>query len=314
MSWQPAQDPTPGDCHSCDAIETVIVPRARDLGGFEVRRALPAKERQMVGPFIFFDQMGPAEFLLGAGLDVRPHPHIGLSTLTYLFDGEIMHRDSLGTVMPIRPGELNWMTAGRGIAHSERTPARLRQVPGTKLFGIQSWIALSREDEEIAPDFSHYDAGQIPLLEGDGKTVRVIAGSILGKTSPVKTSSAMFYADVALSAGAAIPLDPGHEERAIYIVSGELDIAGDVFGSAQLLVFRPKDRITIKAHTNGRFLMLGGAPMDGPRFIWWNFVSSRKERIEQAKADWRQARFDSVPGDAEFIPLPEPEPRVANYP
>ncbi len=314
MSRLPAQDPIPGDRHSCDAIETVIVPRARDLGGFEVRRALPATERQMVGPFIFFDQMGPAEFLLGAGLDVRPHPHIGLSTLTYLFDGEIMHRDSLGTIMPIRPGELNWMTAGRGIAHSERTPPQLRQTPGTKLFGIQSWVALSRKDEEIAPDFSHYGAEHIPALEGDGKTVRVIAGSILGKTSPVKTSSPMFYADVSLSAGAAVPLDPAYDERGVYIVSGELDITGDVFGPAQLLVFRPKDRITIKAHTDARFLMLGGEPMDGPRIIWWNFVSSRKERIEQAKADWRLARFDGVPGDPEFIPLPEPQPKVANYP
>jgi redox-sensitive bicupin YhaK (pirin superfamily) len=314
MSWQPAQDPVPGDRFSCDAVETVIVPRARDLGGFEVRRALPSGQRQMVGPFIFFDQMGPAEFLLGAGLDVRPHPHIGLSTLTYLFDGEIMHRDSLGTVMAIRPGELNWMTAGRGIAHSERTPPQLRQTPGTKLFGIQSWVALSREDEETAPGFSHYGAGEIPLVSGEGKTVRVIAGSILGKTSPVKTSSPMFYADVALSAGAAVPLDPDYDERAIYTVSGELDIAGDIFGPARLLVFRPGDRITVKAHSDARFLMLGGDPMDGARFIWWNFVSSRKERIEQAKADWRQARFGSVPGDSEFIPLPEPEPKVVNYP
>jgi redox-sensitive bicupin YhaK (pirin superfamily) len=314
MSWQPAQDPLPGDRHACDAIATVIVPRARDLGGFEVRRALPSTERQMVGPFIFFDQMGPAEFLLGKGLDVRPHPHIGLSTLTYLFDGEIMHRDSLGTVMPIRPGELNWMTAGRGIAHSERTPPQLRETPGTKLFGIQSWVALSRKDEETAPDFLHYAASAIPLLAGEGKTVRIIAGSILGKTSPVRTSSAMFYADVTLSAGAAVPLDPDYEERGIYTVSGELDIAGDVFGPAQLLVFRPGDRITVTANSNVRFLMLGGEPMDGPRHIWWNFVSSRRERIEQAKADWRLARFDSVPGDPEFIPLPEPDPKIANYP
>jgi redox-sensitive bicupin YhaK (pirin superfamily) len=182
------------------------------------------------------------------------------------------------------------------------------------LFGIQSWVALSRKDEETAPDFSHYAASEIPVISGDGKTVRVIAGSILGETSPVRTSSPMFYADVALSAGATVPLDPGYEERAIYTVSGELDIAGDVFGPAQLLVFRAGDRITVRARSNARFLMLGGEPMDGPRFIWWNFVSSRKERIEQAKADWRRARFDTVPGDAEFIPLPEPEPKVVNYP
>jgi redox-sensitive bicupin YhaK (pirin superfamily) len=309
MSWQLAKDPTPGDRFSCDAIETMIVPRSRDIGSFEVRRALPSSQRQMVGPFIFFDQMGPAEFLLGAGMDVRPHPHIGLSTVTYLFDGEIMHRDSLGTVLPIRPGELNWMTAGRGIAHSERTPPELR-TGGSRLFGIQSWVALSRKDEETAPDFTHYDAKNIPVLDGDGKAVRVIAGSILGKTSPVKTSSPMFYADVSLAAGASIPLDPEHEERAIYTVGGEVEIAGDVFESGALLVFRPGDRIAIRARTNARFMMLCGEPMDGPRYIWWNFVSSRKERIDQAKADWKQARFDSVPDDREFIPLPDPEPEV----
>jgi hypothetical protein len=313
MSWQPCDDPKPGDTRACDAIDIVIVPRARDLGGFEVRRALPSPKRQMVGPFIFFDQMGPAEFLLGAGIDVRPHPHIGLSTVTYLFDGEIMHRDSLGSELPIRPGELNWMTAGRGIVHSERTPQQLRSG-GSKLFGIQSWVALSAKDEETAPDFVHYDAGQMPVLSDDGKTVRVIAGSILGAGSPVKTSSPMFYADVALRAGAAVPLDPDYDERAIYTVSGEIDIAGDVFGPAQLLVFRPGDRITIRARSDARFMMLGGEPMDGPRIIWWNFVSSRMDRIEQAKADWKAARFDSVPGDSEFIPLPEPPPPPVRYP
>jgi redox-sensitive bicupin YhaK (pirin superfamily) len=313
MSWQPCDDPRPGDKRACDAIDIVIVPRARDLGGFEVRRALPSPKRQMVGPFIFFDQMGPAEFLLGAGIDVRPHPHIGLSTVTYLFDGEIMHRDSLGSELPIRPGELNWMTAGRGIVHSERTPPRLR-TGGSKLFGIQSWVALSAADEETAPDFVHYDSGQMPVLADDGKTVRVIAGSILGATSPVRTSSPMFYADVSLRAGAAVPLDPAYDERAIYTVSGEVDIAGDVFGPAQLLVFRPGDRITIRARSDARFMMLGGEPMDGPRIIWWNFVSSRMDRIEQAKADWKAARFDSVPGDSEFIPLPEPPPPPVRCP
>jgi redox-sensitive bicupin YhaK (pirin superfamily) len=313
MSWQPCDDPRPGDKRACDAIDIVIVPRARDLGGFEVRRALPSPKRQMVGPFIFFDQMGPAEFLLGAGIDVRPHPHIGLSTVTYLFDGEVMHRDSLGTELPIRPGELNWMTAGRGIVHSERTPQQLRTV-GSKLFGIQSWVALSARDEETAPDFVHYDAGQMPVLSDAGKTVRVIAGSVLGASSPVKTSSPMFYADAALRAGASVPLDADHDERAIYTVSGEIEIAGDVFGPAQLLVFRPGDRITIRARSDARFMMLGGEPMDGPRIIWWNFVSSRMDRIEQAKADWKAARFDSVPGDSEFIPLPESPPQPVRYP
>ena len=318
MSWQPAHDPKPGDRLSCDAIETVIVPRSRDIGSFEVRRALPSAQRQMVGPFIFFEQMGPAEFLLGAGMDVRPHPHIGLSTVTYLFDGEIMHRDSLGTVLAIRPGELNWMTAGRGITHSERTPPEL-QTGSSKLFGIQSWVALSRRDEEKTPDFTHYDAKDLPVVDGEGKTVRIIAGSLLGKTSPVKTSSAMFYADVAVAGGASVPLDPDFEERAIYTVEGEIQISGDSFRPGALLVFRPGDHITILAKSRARFMMLGGEPLDGPRYIWWNFVSSRRERIDQAKADWKQVRFDSVPGDSEFIPLPVPEPeiigpKVVNYP
>lgn len=304
LSWQPAIDPRPGDKHACDAIDMVIVPRARDLGGFSVRRALPSTQRQMIGPFIFFDQMGPAEFLLGAGMDVRPHPHIGLSTVTYLFEGEIIHRDSLGTVLPIRPGELNWMTAGRGIAHSERTPPELRAI-GTKLFGIQSWVALSTADEEAKPNFVHYGSDDLPMLDEEGKIVRVIAGSLFGACSPVKTSSPMFYADVRLDAGASVPLDAEYNERAIYTVAGEVEIAGDVFDAGQLLVFRPGDRITIRAKSNAHFMALGGEPMDGPRHIWWNFVSSSRDRIEQAKADWKMARFDSVPGDAEFIPLPE---------
>ncbi|OQW54606.1 MAG: hypothetical protein A4S14_14990 [Proteobacteria bacterium SG_bin9] len=304
MSWQPADDPNPGDKHACDAIDKIIVPRSRDIGGFSVRRALPSVQRRMVGPFIFFDQMGPAEFIIGKGLDVRPHPHIGLSTVTYLFDGEIIHRDSLGTELPIQPGALNWMTAGRGIAHSERTSEAMR-AKGSKLFGIQSWVALTAKDEECAPDFVHYGAEKLPVLTGEGKTVRVIAGSALGATSPVKTSSASFYADVALDAGASVPLDPDFDERAIYTVEGEIDIAGDIFGEGQLLIFKPGDRITIKARTKARFMMLGGEPMDGPRYIWWNFVSSRKDRIEQAKADWKAARFDTVPGETEFIPLPD---------
>lgn len=315
MSWHPAADPQPGDKFACNAIDMVIVPRTRDLGGFEVRRALPSAQRRMVGPFIFFDQMGPSEFLLGAGVDVRPHPHIGLSTVTYLFDGEIMHRDSLGTALPIRPGELNWMTAGRGIAHSERTPPELRTT-GSKLFGIQSWVALTADDEEADPDFVHYDASEMPVLADKDKTVRVIAGKILGAASPVKTSSPLFYADVSLKAGASVPLDPDYDERGVYTVAGDVEIVGDVFTPGQLLVFRPGDRITIRARSDARVMLLGGEPMDGPRHIWWNFVSSRKERIEQAKEDWKQARFDRVPGDAEFIPLPEepPPPKPVNYP
>ena len=242
MSWHSADDPIPGDHFSCDAIQTLIVPRSRDLGSFAVRRALPSAECRMVGPFIFFDQMGPSEFLLGQGMDVRPHPHIGLSTVTYLFDGEIMHRDSLGTELPIRPGELNWMTAGRGITHSERTAPTLRQT-GSRLFGIQSWVALSARDEENAPAFEHYEADALPVLTGEGKTVRLIAGEAFGARSPVRTSSPMVYADVMLEAGSVLPLDPTYDERAIYTVAGAIEIAGDGFGPGQLLVFRPGDRV-----------------------------------------------------------------------
>jgi redox-sensitive bicupin YhaK (pirin superfamily) len=313
MSWLTADDPRPGDKLSCDAIEMIIVPRARDLGGFEVRRALPSARRQMVGPFIFFDQMGPAEFITGEGIDVRPHPHINLATVTYLFEGEIMHRDSLGTEQPIRPGAVNWMSAGRGIVHSERT-APERKAKGQKLFGIQSWVALPAAFEESAPGFAHHDAHALPLIEERDKSVRLIVGSAFGKTSPVRTASEMIYADVALEPGASVPIDADHEERGIYLVSGTVEIAGDRFVPGQLLIFRPGDRITVSAATPARFLLLGGAPMDGPRYIWWNFVSSRKERIEQAKAEWKSGRFDSVPGDAEeFIPLPA-NATVVSYP
>lgn len=303
MSWHNADDPQPGDAFSCDAIEMIIVPRARDLGGFSVRRALPSPRRQMVGPFIFFDQMGPAQFLSGHGIDVRPHPHIGLATVTYLFEGEITHRDSLGSALPIRPGALNWMSAGRGIVHSERTGEEER-AQGHQLSGIQSWVALPRAAEEGEPAFVHHDAGELPILNGEGKSVRVIAGGMWGLTSPVKTASATIYADATLEDGAKLPFDAEHEERAIYTVSGAIEIAGDVFGPNQLLVFKPGDRITVTAKGPARFMLLGGEPMDGPRYIWWNFVSSRKERIEQAKADWKSARFDSVPGEHEYIPLP----------
>jgi redox-sensitive bicupin YhaK (pirin superfamily) len=313
MSWLTADDPRPGDKLSCDAIEMIIVPRARDLGGFEVRRALPSAKRQMIGPFIFFDQMGPAEFITGQGIDVRPHPHINLATVTYLFEGEIMHRDSLGTEQPIRPGAVNWMSAGRGIVHSERTAPELK-ARGQKLFGIQSWVALPRAAEESAPGFAHHDARALPLIEDRGKSVRLIVGSAFGKTSLVRTESEMIYADIALEPGASVPIDADHEERGLYLVSGNVEISGDRFGPGQLLVLRPGDRITVSAATPARFLLLGGAPMDGPRYIWWNFVSSRKERIEQAKAEWKSGRFDTVPGDAEeFIPLPE-EAKVVSYP
>ena len=304
MSWQPAVDPLCEGKAAADLIETVIVPRARDLGGFEVRRALPSARRQMVGPFIFWDQMGPADFILDQGLDVRPHPHIGLATVTYLFEGEILHRDSLGTLQPIRPGDVNWMTAGRGIAHSERTSPETRATGG-RLFGIQAWVALPAADEETAPDFAHHGRDDLPMVSGEGKKVRIIAGALYGDRSPVPTFSAMFYADAALAAGAKLPLPAGHEERAVYVVGGAVTVAGDRFEAGRLLVFRPDDEITLVANDWARLLLLGGEPMDGPRHIWWNFVSSRQDRIEQAKADWKAGRFEAVPGDSEFIPLPD---------
>ena len=305
MSQLPADDPILGDARSCEAIEKVIVPRSHDLGGFQVRRALPAIGQRMVGPFIFFDQMGPAEFHLGEGLDVRPHPHIGLSTVTYLFDGEIMHRDSLGTALAIKPGAVNLMTAGRGIVHSERTGMEARAT-GPKLYGIQAWLALPKTHEEVAPEFKHHGAGELPRIVEGGKRISLIMGSAYGQTSPVKFPWDALYAEAVLSPGAILPLDPDYDERAIYIVSGKIDIAGDEFGAGQLLVFKPGDRISILAIDQARVMIVGGEPMDGPRNIWWNFVSSSKERIEQAKHEWKSGRFDTVPGDeSEFIPLPE---------
>ena len=322
MSWLPSKDPIPGDKLSCDAIEHVIVPRARDLGAFEVRRALPSAQKQMVGPFIFFDQMGPAEFLIGNGIDVRPHPHIGLATVTFLFEGEVWHRDSLGTSAAIRPGEVNLMSAGRGIVHSERETSEANLVTGGqglahaeahragqakhRLFGIQAWAALPRSHEEQAPVFAHHGTDELPRIAGEGKRVRLVMGSAYGATSPVDFPHATLFAEAVLAPGAVLPLDPDYDERAVYVASGEIDVAGDRFEAGRLLVFRPGDRISILATAQSRLMLLGGEPMDGPRHIWWNFVSSSKERIAQAKEDWRTKRFALVPGDEkEFIPLPD---------
>lgn len=305
MSWMPATDPELGDKRVCDALELVIVPRVRDLGdGFAVRRALPHGRRQMVGPFIFFDQMGPVQFLSGKGLDVRPHPHIGLATVTYLFDGRVMHRDSEGNALEIVPGAMNLMTAGSGIAHSERSPATER-TGGAGLFGIQSWIALPAAYEETAPTFQHFGADVLPVVEDGGLWARIIAGKAFGRTAPVTALSEWLYAELRLQAGASAPLDADVEERAIYVAEGEVMIAGDTFAAPQLLIFRPGDRITVRATQPARLLVFGGAALEGPRHVWWNFVSSRRERIEEAKADWRAGRFAPVPGETEFIPLPE---------
>jgi len=287
------------------AIETSIVPRTRDLGGgFEVRRVLPSGERRTVGPFVFFDQMGPTVLPAGRGLDVRPHPHIGLATVTYLFEGEILHRDSLGTVQPIRPGAVNWMTAGRGSVHSERTPPEFR-TGGGGLFGIQTWVGLPKDNEEADPAFAHHPEDALPVLDGDGKRVRVIAGAFHGARSPLVVFSETVYVDAALAPDARLEIPPEYEERAVYIAEGRIEIGGDSFEEGRMLVFRAGDPVTVTAGGPARVLLLGGAPLDGPRHLWWNFVSSSTERIEQAKADWREGRFPQVPGETEFTPLPE---------
>jgi len=309
------KQPEPAD----SAIELIINTRARDLvDGFKVRRALPSRGRRMVGPFIFLDQMGPEILKAGTGLDIAPHPHIGLATVTYLFAGELLHRDSLGTVQTIRPGEVNWMTAGRGIAHSERTPQEMRRT-SSELFGIQSWVAFPTRYEETEPAFAHHGAGELPVVEGEGKLMRLICGSLYGARSPVQTFSDMFYADVTLERDARIPVPGGHEERAAYVVEGTIGLIspdGGTFDAGQLLIFKPGEEIILCATGSAatRVMLLGGASIDGPRHIWWNFVSSSKERIEQAKADWKSGRFSPVPEETEFIPLPESGPVVVQYP
>ena len=311
MSWNPAIEPTCPDCGSLESIETIIVPRARDLGGFEVRRALPSPQRQMVGPFIFFDQAGPADFVTGQGVDVRPHPHIGLATVTYLYEGEFQHRDSLGTDQMIYPGEVNWMIAGKGVTHSERTSEGTRRGDH-RLFGIQTWVALPETHEEIDARFEHHSKEALPFLESEGKQVRLIIGNAYGDRAPTKTFSEMFYADAVLAPGALLPLPDDHEDRGIYVVSGSVVISGDAFESGQMMVFRPGDAITVKAASAGaRLILLGGETLSGPRYIWWNFVASSKEKIEAAKqawaeGDWEAGRFRLPPGDTqEFIPLPD---------
>lgn len=311
MSWNPTIEPGCPDEVGIDAIETLIIPRARDLGGFEVRRALPAPKRQMVGPFIFFDQAGPAELLTGQGIDVRPHPHIGLGTVTYLYRGDFHHRDSTGADQIIRPGALNWMVAGRGVSHSERTSATARTGPNS-LFGIQTWLALPEKNEDMAPTFNHYGEEMLPVIEDHGVSVRLILGNAYGKTAPATMFSETFYADVTLEARARLPMPDNHEDRGIYIVEGSISIAGQEFEAPQMMVFRPGDRITVAAGQKGaRLMILGGATLSGPRYIWWNFVASSRERIEEAKAEWQAQKwgeglFDLPIDDRdEHIPLPE---------
>lgn len=286
-------------------IETVIVPRARDIGDFSVMRVLPAAARKMVGPYVFLDQFGPVTLPAGKGMDVRPHPHIGLATVTYLLKGSILHRDNLGYVQAITPGDVNWMTAGRGIVHSERSDMELRKRP-QELYGLQSWVALPRHAEETDPGFAHYGGAVLPEGDDKGMRLKVIAGTIQGLASPVRTLSDLFYGDVTLAAGARFRLDASYEERAAYLIEGEVAIGGVTYEPGRLLAFGTAREIELSAVTPARFVVLGGETMDGKRHIWWNFVSSRPERIEQAKEDWRRDQFGTrIPGETEFIPLPE---------
>jgi len=305
MSVLPDLEPATAPCPGTPELATVIDARARDLGGFTVGRVLPATARRLIGPFIFFDHMGPAAFPPGRGIDVRPHPHIGLATVTYLFAGEIVHRDSLGSQQPIRPGDVNWMTAGRGIVHSERTGPELRQA-GSRLDGLQLWVALPRPHEETEPQFHHHPARDLPTIAVGSVQLRVLAGSAFGTTSPVRTFSPLFYVDAALPAGSELALPDEHEERAAYVVSGTVECGNEVAERGRMLVFTPNAPATLRAVSDARVALVGGAPIDGERHIFWNFVSSSRARIEQAKRDWREGRFPKVPGDEqEFIPVPD---------
>jgi redox-sensitive bicupin YhaK (pirin superfamily) len=288
------------------SVEQVILPPVRDLGdGFKVRRALPSAQRRMVGPFIFFDHFGPVVFRAGDGPNVRPHPHIGLSTLTYLLEGEMVHRDSAGNVETIRPGDVNWMTAGSGIVHSERSPAKLQARGGT-MFGQQIWVALPKALEEMQPGFSHHAEGTLPGLEADGVSLTIVAGGAFGQRSPVPVYSDLMYVDVVLKPGARLQVPAEHIERALFVVSGEVEIAGQTgtFGEAQFVVFKPGAEVVLHSRPGAHVMLVGGEPLSEPRHIYWNFVSSSKDRIEHAKEDWRRGRFPEIAGETEFIPLP----------
>ena len=291
----------------------VIAPVTHDLGDFKVRRTLPAKSRTMVGPFIFVDQFGPAKLPAGHGMDVRPHPHINLATVTYLFDGAIEHRDSLGTRCVIEPGAVNLMTAGRGIVHSERSPAATR-ADGPAFYGMQTWLALPEDKEEIDPAFEHVEGAALPLVEGEGVSARVLMGTLWGQTAGVTQHSATIYADIILGAGASIPIDPGADERAVLVTEGEANLDGQPLELFALYLIAPGHKASLKATTPARAMLLGGEAFETQRHVWWNFVSSSRDRINQAKEDWQARRFPLVPGDEEeFIPIPA-VPNTVSYP
>jgi len=296
-----------------DLFLQTLLPTTHDLGGFKVHRTLPQRERTTVGPFIFFDQMGPARLAPGGGIDVRPHPHINLATVTYLFAGAIDHRDSLGTFATIEPGAVNLMTAGSGITHSERSPAALRPA-GPELSGIQTWIALPRAKEEMDPAFEHVAKADLPVVEGSGATARVVMGSLWGARAPTTCHSPTIYADIALLPGGSLPIDPEADERALYVAEGGASLDGQTLDPGTLYVLRPGISATLRSERGGHVMLLGGAPLDGPRHVFWNFVSSSRERIDRAKEDWKAGRFPLPPDDHdEFIPLPE-IPKTVSYP
>lgn len=291
----------------------VITPSTHDIGAFEVRRTLPNKARTMVGPFIFVDQFGPAHFDIGKGMDVRPHPHINLATVTYLFEGAIDHRDSLGTHATIRPGACNLMTAGRGIVHSERTPAAERAT-GSPISGMQTWLALPDGKEEIDPAFEHVAKDDLPLAEDKGVSARILMGSLWGKASPITQHSATIYADIVMNAGASIPIDAEADERAVLVALGDASLDGEPLDRHSLYILKPGQAMALRATSDARVMLLGGEAFTTPRHVWWNFVSSSRERINQAKHDWKQGNFPLVPGDSEeFIPIPE-VPKTVSYP
>jgi len=283
---------------------SLLKPNTRDLGGFSVRRVLPGMPHRMVGPFIFFDHMGPADFAPGTGIDVRPHPHIGLATVTYLFEGEILHRDSLGTVQTIAPGDVNWMTAGRGIVHSERTGPELRRA-GARLQGLQTWVALPRKNEFAEPAFSHHPKATLPQVSAPGVGLRIVAGSAFGKRSPAPVFVQTLFVGVEIDAGRAFELDAEHEERAVYALEGDVTVAGVPLPPQHMVVIGHREAVEIKALTRARLMLVGGEKADGERLIWWNFVASSRDLIEDAKQLWRNGHFPRVPGETEFIPLPE---------
>lgn len=300
-----AGTPPPQGEEGSSAIEAVIEGRERDVGGFSVRRVLPSRVRRLLGPFIFFDHLSPVTFPVGAGLDVRPHPHINLATVTYLFEGEILHRDSLGSVQAIRVGDVNWMLAGRGIAHSERTDPDERRR-GARLHGIQSWVALPLEHEEDEPSFAHHDAATIPRVALGAVRLDVIAGAAFGVRSPVRVLSPTLYVHASFESAATLEIGAEHEERGVYVVDGSIACEGNVFQRGALFVLRRGGAVAIRSEGRARTMIVGGAPLQGERHVWWNFASSSLERIERAKDDWRNGRFGKVVGDeAEYIPLPD---------